>query len=222
MVRAGKEREEHEEQAQGGHTGFTVTDRRSSVRQEEGGEEAPEEYRGPRAPTYVEELEGKLAANDQRLRELIASYKKLQGEMDGFRARLHRDLERRVEQEKASLLAPFLSVIDDLARALAAAEAADDFAPLREGIELIRSQVREQLAKNGVVAIEAVAQPFDPETHEAVEVVPVQDPGQDGVVLKELAKGYMLHEQLVRPAKVAVGRWSGHEEERAPEPGAEG
>ena len=216
MVRGEGEREEHPEQAEGAHAGFSVIDRRFWVKKGEGEEGAVGEYRGPRPPAYVEELEAKLAANEQRLREFAASYKRLQDEMDGFRARLHRDLEQRVEQEKASLLAPFLSMIDNVDRALEAAEAADN-SPLREGIELIRSQVCEQLAKNGVVAMEVLGQPFNPETQEAVEVIYLQDAEQDGVVLKELEKGYMLNERLARPAKVAVGKLRKEGEEGSPE-----
>ncbi len=70
------------------------------------------------------------------------------------------------------------------------------------------------------MAIETLGQPFDPETQEAVEVVSVEDPAQDGVVLKELAKGYMLHERLVRPAKVAVGKLRREDEGPGPEEGS--
>jgi len=208
-------REENPQEAKREHAGFTVTDRRFWAREPQGKEEALEEYRGPKPPTYVEQLETKLATSEQRLREFAASYKRLQDEMDAFRARLHRDLERRVEQEKASLLAPFLSVIDDLDRALEAAGADDS--PLRQGVELIRSHVSERLAKNGLVAIDAVGKPFDPQTGEAVEVVYVQNPAQDGVVLKELAKGYMLNDRLVRPTRVAVAKLKVEEKEGASE-----
>jgi len=207
MVKPEQEQEREPEKAEGGPSGFTVTDRRFWVRQAEGAE-AVEEYRGPRHPTYVEELEAKLASNDKRLQELAGAYKRLQEDMDSFRARLHRDLERRVEQEKAALLVPFLSMIDDLDRAIEAARASNDAAPLCEGMELIRNRLSEQLARNGVVAIEVVGGAFNPQTQEAVEVVSVQDPEEDGKVVKEVARGYMLREQLVRPAKVAVGRWN--------------
>ena len=93
-----------------------------------------------------------------------------------------------------------LPVLDNLDRALAAA-AADD--PLVAGVKLVRQTFEQALARHGVKGYSAMGQPFDPARHEALMQVPTAE-AAPGTVVMEHARGFTLHERLVRPAMVGV------------------
>jgi len=172
---------------------------------------ADAEAEAPRRPTYVEELERKLKTAEEKLREHIDRINK---EAADFRARQERELERRTEAARKEAVSGFLGIADDLTRATAAAEealdgsneAAEALKNLVQGVRLIQGRFYQELANLGVAAFASHGAPFDPERHEAVRAVEVDDPSQDGVVVEELVPGYTLGESILRPARVSVGK----------------
>jgi molecular chaperone GrpE len=114
------------------------------------------------------------------------------------RAARERDEIQKFGVEK--LVKDLLPVLDNLDRALAAA-AADD--PLVEGVKLVRSSFEQALSRHGVKGFSALGQPFDPARHEALMQVPTAE-AAPGTVVMEHARGFTLHERLVRPAMVGV------------------
>src|SRR5262249_10768249 len=102
-------------------------------------------------------------------------------------------------------LKSFLPVLDSLDRALDASSKDASADPLRSGVELVRKQMSDALARLGVTAIPATGAEFDPQVHEAVEVVDTSDV-PDHHVLSELQRGYRLKDRLLRPAMVRVAR----------------
>lgn len=183
---------------------FSVIDKRFWVTREgEEGQEAEASASPLRAPTYVEQLQEQLQEKDRLLRAHIAQTR---NEQEDLRRRLTRDLEQRVEIATGDLLADFLPVLDNLDRALQAAETHPGFEALLEGIRLVRTQFLSVLARHGLEPLDRLAQPFDPSLDEAVTTVQVEDPSQHNLVLQEWEKGYTLQEKLLRPAKVAVGK----------------
>ncbi len=190
-----------------------VDRRRLKVDEEEqekpGGEAAEEEI--VRKPTYVEELEYKVAAAEQKLREHI---ERLDKESAEFRARQARELERRARQAKKEAASAFLGIADDMGRATAAAaESLEDSSRSREALEslvqgmgMIRGRFFSELASLGIQPFASQGEKFDPERHEAVRTVEVADPALDGVVVEELAPGYSLGDEVIRPSRVAVGK----------------
>jgi molecular chaperone GrpE len=114
------------------------------------------------------------------------------------RAQKERDEVQKFGVEK--LVKDLLPVLDNLDRALAAA-AADD--PLVAGVKLVRSSFEQALARHGVKGFSAMGQPFDPARHEALMQVPTAE-AAPGTVVLEHARGFTLHERLVRPALVGV------------------
>ena len=102
------------------------------------------------------------------------------------------------------LLQDVLSIADDLARALAAA---DEGTPIREGVAITHRGVLRILRKHGLERVQAEAQPFDPHWHEAIDVVPADRWGVDaGTVVEVLSAGYRRGTQLFRPARVVVAQ----------------
>lgn len=145
----------------------------------------------------LEELESvRQEANDYK-----DKYLRAQAEMANFKKRLERRYEEQVEEEKKHLLLRFLSVADNLERALNHADLSDD--GFRDGIQLTYQELQYLLAQEGVEQIAPEGQPFDPSYHEAVAIVPTPEAEAD-TVIAEIQKGYLYRDQLLRPARVHV------------------
>lgn len=167
----------------------------------------------PQAPEQGQEQGGQvddLAALQARIAALEASNSELRdsvlrerADLENQRRRLQRDLEqaRRFANEK--LLNDLLPVYDSLERGLAVE--GGDVAAMREGISLTLKSLLKVAEANGMVQIDPVDQPLDPERHHAVSMVPA--PGKaPGTVVNVLQKGYVLNDRLLRPALVAVAQ----------------
>jgi molecular chaperone GrpE len=162
-------------------------------------------------PTYVEELEARTKAAEQKVQEVQSRFeqlrKQLQSETDETRQRLNRAADERAQREKANFIAGLLPVLDNLQRATEAAETGNSPEVIAEGIRQTRSSFENALAAAGVEPIEALGESFDPELHEAVETVEV-DPEDEGRIVAEYSRGYKIGDRLLRPARVKVGRYT--------------
>jgi molecular chaperone GrpE len=129
---------------------------------------------------------------------------RLQAEIENFRKRQKRLAEERIETSRARLLRNFLTIADDLERAL---RAEGDQESLRDGVEMTYRSLEQLLKQEGVEQIEAQGETFDPEWHEAVGTVPHReaDVHQDTVV-EVTQQGYRLNGRLLRPARVIVAK----------------
>jgi len=156
-------------------------------------------------PTYVEELERQLAEKDRIAQEYIAKYRQAAGEFDEARLRLRREISKDVERARRDVIAEMLEVLDNLERAVDAAASAPADA-LLQGVEMVRRQFLAKLESLGVTRIDAASQRFDPALHEAITIVPVSSPDQDGVVIGVIRHGYRIGDDVLRPAAVAVGK----------------
>ena len=114
-----------------------------------------------------------------------------------------RDLAEEQRYGHASFARELLPVLDNLQRALDAAQQQAENSPMVQGVALVRSQLLEIFGRFGITSIEALGQPFDPHLHESVSRA---DPGgcRMGMVVAVLQPGYRLHERVLRPAKVVV------------------
>ena len=158
--------------------------------------------------TGCTELEEELEAAQQEANDYKDKYLRAQAEMANFKKRLERRYEEQVEEEKKHLLLKFLSVADNLERALNHGDLSDD--GLHDGIQLTYQELQHLLAQEGVEQIEPEGQPFDPSYHEAVAIIPTSEAKADTVVA-EIQKGYFYRDQLLRPAKVHVAGAPKHE-----------
>ena len=160
-------------------------------------------------PTYVEELERKLAEKDQQLQDAIARYRSASAEFDESRLRLRREISKDIERARREILADLLEVVDNLDRAVDAGRS--DTSPERtdtllRGVDLVRQQFLAKLEGLGVKRIASEGQPFDPSLHEAVSAVPASSPGQDGTIVGVIRHGYRIGDDVLRPAAVAVAK----------------
>ena len=151
------------------------------------------------APASGEELE-KLRAENRAYLDRLA---RLQAEFDNFRKRNAKEQQDYRDYALAEALKLLLPILDSLDRALKTANAgAKDF---RSGIELIDRQFHDALSKLGVEPVSAKGAAFDPNLHQAVQMVPTADI-PDNHVVEELQRGYKLRDRLLRPAMVVVAQ----------------
>lgn len=180
---------------------FQITDRRSWLEDDSviEGSQIPE----TRYPSYVEELKARTELAERKLKQRL---EQLESENDGLRKRLERTLEQRLDRFKMDLLLRFLEVVDNLERALEAAEGGSDLQELRQGVELNLRLFLDRLREVGIEPIQVLNQPFDPHQTEAVGLIPVTDPELDQRVVEVVQRGYLYGDRLLRPARGRVGR----------------
>lgn len=158
-------------------------------------------------PTYVEELERTVAEKDKQVQEYLTKYRQAAQEFEEARARMRKELAKDAERSRREVLVSFLEVIDNLDRAIEAATQADAPAnALLQGVELVRQQFLAKLDGLGVHRIEIGSAGFDPLLHEAVSVVPVNDPAHEGRIVGVVRHGYRIGSEVLRPALVAVAK----------------
>jgi len=154
------------------------------------------------------EAERKLSEHADRFRK---AEERLKTETEEMRARLNRSAEQKLEAARGDLVAGLLDTLDNLKRAVAAAEASQhnetDFTALLEGVRATANLFESKMLGLGLAPLESEGQDFNPEIHEAVEIVPVES-DQDNKVIAEYQTGYKFGDRLLRPARVRVGRAS--------------
>lgn len=165
-------------------------------------------------PSYVEELEKRLAEKDKEIQEYLSKYRQASSGFEESRARIRKESSKEIERGRRAVLVEFLEVIDNLDRAIdAGAEAyeegdhAPNFEALLQGILMVQQQFLAKLASFGVKRIELEGQAFDPSRHEAVTTVPVPTPDLDGRIVGIVSHGYTIEDEVLRPAMVAVGKY---------------
>jgi len=150
-----------------------------------------------------------LEAELQKVREernaLLDRVARAQAEFENARRRAQREQQEFRDYALADAVMALLPILDSFDHALASRASGDEF---RAGMELIDRQLHDALGKLGVVEVAAQGQRFDPNLHQAIEMVD-SDEVPDQHVLQELQRGYKLKGRLLRPAMVRVARNSG-------------
>jgi molecular chaperone GrpE len=150
-------------------------------------------------------VEDALAAAEQDLAKHRDAMLRMQAEMENLRKRLARDAERTRKFALERIMKDLLQVCDSMERGLEMADESATVESLREGQELTLKMLAKVLQDHDLEAIEPLGQPFDPEWHEAMTVLPSEET-EENTVLEVLQKGYRLHDRLIRPAMVVVSR----------------
>jgi molecular chaperone GrpE len=170
-------------------------------------------------PKYVEELEARTLAAEQAAKDVQSRFEQVRAELrretDEIRQRLARTADERAAREKAAFVGALLPVMDNLQRAVEAAEGGGSLEALMDGLRGTISGFENAITSAGLEPVPAMGAQFDPELHEAVDTVEVE-PERDGLVTAEYSRGYRMNGQLLRPARVQVGRAKG-EAQRAAE-----
>ena len=168
---------------------------------EEPGQDAAEAVHGEGAEGAVSA--DALAAAEQELARHRDAMLRMQAEMENLRKRLARDSEKARKFALERIMKDLLQVCDSMERGLAVADESATVESLREGQELTAKMFGKVLRDHHLEVIDPAGQPFDPEWHEAVTVMP-SGKVDENTVVEVLQKGYRLHDRLIRPAMVVV------------------
>lgn len=149
-----------------------------------------------------------LSAEEKLQQENAAlndKYLRLFAEFDNFKRRTQKERTELLQTAGKDVIISLLPVLDDFDRANKAIESATDINPIREGISLVHSKLKNLLAQKGLKEMESINTPFDTDNHEAITKIPAPNDDLKGKVIDELEKGYTLNDKVIRFAKVVVG-----------------
>jgi molecular chaperone GrpE len=164
---------------------------------------APATEESSRPAGELEATKELLRAAEQARDEYLAQAKRARADFENYQKRAARDQAQEKKYAVAPLAVDLLGALDNLERATAAAEQAGEQGPLVQGVALVHTMLLDALRRHGVTRIEAQDVAFDPNLHQAVMQVPTADQPPLTVV-QVLEQGYMLHDRVLRPARVAV------------------
>jgi molecular chaperone GrpE len=168
-------------------------------------EEAVESIASPVDP--LAQLQADVQAAKAEVAEWQDRFLRKAAEFENYRKRADKEKTESVSMAKSSVLLEFLPVADACERALKIfAESREAMGPLQQyqdGVELLYRQAIDALNRAGVVAMQTEGKPFDPHLHEALSREETADM-DEGTVFKELRRGYLFKDKLLRPAQVIV------------------
>ena len=146
--------------------------------------------------------EAKLVGVQKKFDDIKSQMERETAEM---RQRLMKTLEDRAKQGQFNFLTSLLPVLDNLNRAIQASETDASFEHLLEGVKGTARSFEQALTSVGVEPVQSTGAEFNPELHEAVDMVETEQ-DNDGRITAEYARGYKFGERLLRPARVQVGK----------------
>ncbi|MEE8403429.1 MAG: nucleotide exchange factor GrpE [Candidatus Hydrothermarchaeaceae archaeon] len=151
----------------------------------------------------VEKLKDELKEKDKTIEEYISRLKYLQADFENSKKAIEREKESLVKCANDDLILKLLDVYENLERAVENGRA--EKGPLSEGVEITCGQLKSVLENEGLVVIKAVGEKLDPFRHEAI----MQEENKDieeGTILEEFQRGYMLNDRVIRYSKVKVSK----------------
>jgi molecular chaperone GrpE len=211
--------EDHEKDTEDEGEVFVTDKRRTRVVDGEASDDAALEQ-PDEVISEIEQLQAKLKEADERraeaerqVRDISERFRhaqaQLKAETEEQRARMQRVFDQKLEAARGDTVASLLDALDNLKRAIAAADTSErreiDWEALLEGVRATASMFEAKMQSLGLKPIISVGEQFNPEIHEAVEIVPVKAE-EDNQVIEEFQTGYKFGDRLLRPARVRVGR----------------
>ena len=141
-----------------------------------------------------------LQADLDRFRDLAL---RSQADFDNFKKRSAREKEEAIKYANSSLLERLIAIVDNFELGLTAAKSEGEKSPVYSGMSMVLKQLTDFFADNGLQTIDSEGQKFDPNVHEAIAHEPSESV-PEGVVLRQMRRGYRLKDRLLRPSSVVV------------------
>jgi molecular chaperone GrpE len=142
----------------------------------------------------IERLREDLSAERDRQLRMMADFK-------NYRRRVEREGNKLAEDRKREIILPLLDIIDDMEKALQ--WASDKKQPSVQGVQSMHQKFLALLKAHGVLPFVSVGTPFNHDLHEAVAMAK-HEGREPGIVVEELRRGYLLDDELLRPAQVRI------------------
>jgi molecular chaperone GrpE len=153
----------------------------------------------------LDTLRIRIQTAEQERDQFLALLQRTRADFENYQKRNQREREQERRYWYGPLALDLLPALDNLDRAMAAAEQAGEAGPLVQGVALVQNQILDVFKRHGITIINALGQPFDPNLHQAV----MQQPSADqppNTVLQVLQNGFMIHDRVLRPASVVVSK----------------
>jgi molecular chaperone GrpE len=159
----------------------------------------------------IEDLKKALIKEKENAADYLAKMQRALADYQNLKKRNEEDRQESLRWSNAQLIRSILPAIDDMERAFAMVDPQYKDSTWVEGFRIIQRQLQDSLRANGCTEIDCVGQPFDPNLHEAV----AYEDGEEGTVISEHRKGYIMKDKVLRASQVAVGKGN-QEEDAAP------
>lgn len=163
-------------------------------------------------------LKSALAEEKERAEKYLANWQRAEADFANYRKRSEQERDETNKFANAALILNLLPIVDDLERALSSVPSSLARLSWVNGVELIYHKLRATLEMQGLSEIKATGETFDPRLHEAV----MHGDGDEGKVIQVVQKGYQLHQRVLRPAMVIVGKGKEEETPGAPQESNQG
>lgn len=150
----------------------------------------------------IEEIKKALEEEKKKAAEYLADAQRERADYQNLKKRTEQERQESINSINADFIRKLLPVIDDMERAFNMVDPQWQNSNWVEGFRIIQRNLQDILRAHGCTAMECVGQPFDPNLHEAV----AYEEGEDGMVISEQRKGYMLNNKVVRVPQVSVGK----------------
>ncbi|WP_442954896.1 nucleotide exchange factor GrpE [Paenibacillus sp. SYP-B4298] len=165
--------------------------------------EAEEQTTASQDSSSTEEDDVRLNELHKQVEDAQQRALRAQADFDNYRRRTIKEKEELAQYASMKLITELLPVIDNFERALSAAQTAEDKDSFIKGVDMIFRQFNQVLQQEGLAQMETVGQPFNPDFHQAIMQVE-SDEHEEGIVVEEVQRGYMLKDKVLRPAMVKV------------------
>jgi molecular chaperone GrpE len=150
--------------------------------------------------------EQKESTWEDKFNEMNDRYIRLYAEFDNFRRRTQKERIELMATASAGILKELIPVLDDFERAIVVNETASEIDSVKEGFSLIYNKYKGILESKGLKPMISKGEVFDSELHEAIANIPTESDEMKGKIIDDVEKGYLLHDKVVRFAKVVVGQ----------------
>jgi len=163
--------------------------------------EAPTAESPAEVEADIESLKKALEEEKAKAERYLANWQRAQADYANFKRYCQQEKEETQRLANASLILSILPALDDIERAFAVIPAEPAEQPWAKGVRMVFDKLMSALQAQGLTLIEAEGEQFDPRLHEGI----AQGQGKEGIIIKEVEKGYRLNDRVIRPAKVIVG-----------------
>ncbi|HEC77883.1 MAG TPA: nucleotide exchange factor GrpE [candidate division WOR-3 bacterium] len=153
----------------------------------------------------VTRLKEELKEKMDEVKELNDKYLRAVAELDNYRKLMQKEMANYRRSCKVEFIRKLIPVLDSFDRALSSAEVSENFDNFYKGMEIIQRQLKESLKSMGLIEFSGLGEVFDPSRHEAVATIATDEHPED-MVVEEVSKGYIVDDQIVKPAKVFVSK----------------
>ena len=153
----------------------------------------------------IRALETQLAQTKAELEKFRDLALRSSADLDNYRKRMSKEREEAIKFANSSFLERLIPILDNFEFGLEASRSASSPVSILEGMKMVQKQIQDFLSSAGIEMIDATGQHFDPQLHEAIsQEESKQVP--DGIVIRQLRRGYKLRDRLIRPANVVVSK----------------